>query len=51
MYPQFRSKNKKNEYTPAYPIFAMYKWGVREYLLHFIALVFLMLDQRASIAP
>ena len=29
-YPQsmFRSKNKKNRYTPAYPSFAI-KWGIR----------------------
>ena len=35
-YPQsmFWSKNKKNRYTPAYPSFAIYKWGLRGYILH-----------------
>ena len=44
-YPQsmFWSKNKKNRYTPAYPIFAIYKWGSRGYILH--GHVFLMLFQ------
>ena len=36
MYPQsmFWSKNKKNRYTPAYPSFAIQKWGSRGYTLH-----------------
>ena len=35
-YPQsmFWSKIKKNRYTPAYPSFAIYKWGSRGYTLH-----------------
>ena len=35
-YPQsmFWSKNKKNRHTPAYPSFAIYKWGSRGYTLH-----------------
>ena len=37
-YPQsmFWSKNKKNRYmyTPAYPSFAIQKWGSRGYTLH-----------------
>ena len=35
-YPQsmFWSKNKKNRYTPAYPSFAIQKWGLRGYTLH-----------------
>ena len=35
-YPQsmFWSKNKKNRYTPAYPIFTTYKWGLRGYAFH-----------------
>ena len=35
-YPQsmFWSKNKKNRYTPAYPSFAIEKWGSRGYTLH-----------------
>ena len=35
-YPQsmFWSKNKKNKYTPAYPTFAIQKWGLRGYTLH-----------------
>ena len=35
-YPQsmFRSKNKKNRFTPAYPSFAMKKWCLRGYTLH-----------------
>ena len=42
-YPQsmFWSKNKKNRYTPAYPSFAILKWGSRGYTLH--GHVFLML--------
>ena len=42
-YPQsmFWSKNKKNRYTPAYPSFAILKWGLRGYSLH--GHVFLML--------
>ena len=30
----FWSKNKKNRYTPAYPSFAILKWGSRGYTLH-----------------
>ena len=35
-YPQsmFWSKSKKNRYTPAYPSFAIKKWGSRGYTLH-----------------
>ena len=35
-YPQsmFWSKNKKNRYTPVYPSFAIYKWGLRGYTFH-----------------
>ena len=35
-YPQsmFWSKNKKNRYTPAYPNFAVQKWGLRGYTFH-----------------
>ena len=35
-YPQsmFWGKNKKNRYTPAYPSFAIQKWGSGEYTLH-----------------
>ena len=35
-YPQsmFWSKNKKNRFTPAYPSFAIQKWGSRGYTLH-----------------
>ena len=47
-YPQsmFWSKNKKNRYTPAYPSFAIEKWGSRGYTLH--GHVFLMLGNRIS---
>ena len=47
-YPQsmFRSKNKKNRYTPAYPSFTMQKWGLRGYLVHghvlLMATIFIM---------
>ena len=36
MYPQtmFWSKNKKNMYTPAYPSFAILKFGISGYILH-----------------
>ena len=30
----FLSKNKKNRYTPAYPSFAILKWGSRGFTLH-----------------
>ena len=30
----FWSKNKKNRFTPAYPSFAIEKWGSRGYTLH-----------------
>ena len=30
----FWSKNKKNMYTPAYPSFAIYQWGIWGYILH-----------------
>ena len=30
----FWSKNKKNRFTPAYPSFAIQKWGSRGYTLH-----------------
>ena len=35
-YPRsmFWSKNKKNRCTPAYPSFAILKWGSRGYTLH-----------------
>ena len=35
-YPQsmFWSKNKTNMYTPANPIFSIYKWGMRGYTCH-----------------
>ena len=35
-YPQsmFWSKNKKNRYTPAYPSFAIQRWGSTGYTLH-----------------
>ena len=41
-YPQsmFWSRNKKNRYTPAYPSFAILKWGIMGYIFH----VFLMLS-------
>ena len=38
----FWSKNKKNRYTTAYPIFAILKWGMRGYT--FQGHVFLMLS-------
>ena len=43
-YPQtmFQSKNKKYRYTPAYPSFAIQKWGSRGYL--FRGHVFLMIQ-------
>ena len=30
----FWNKNKKNRYTPAYPSFAIEKWGIRGYTFH-----------------
>ena len=30
----FWSKNKKNRHTPAYPSFAVSKWGIRGYTIH-----------------
>ena len=39
----FWSKNKENRYTPAYPSFTIYKWGIRGYAFH--EQVFLMLPQ------
>ena len=48
-YPQsmFWSKNKKNRYTPAYPSFAIEKWGSRGYTLH--GHVFLMIVKLVSV--
>ena len=47
-YPQtmFCSKNKENRYTPAYPSFAISKWGSRGYTLH--EHVFMMLYREVS---
>ena len=47
-YPQSRfwSKNKENKYNPAYPSFAILKWGLRGYILH--GHVFLMYRNETS---
>ena len=40
----FRAKIRKDRYTPAYPSFSIYKWGLRGYTFH--GHVFLMLQDR-----
>ena len=38
------SKNKKNRYTPAYPSFAILKWGSRGYTFHGHVILMLLVE-------